>query len=107
MWVKHQNGLREDLVLIPMPKFGGQAVTGMGSWSWGISSQCDHPDAAWKVMEFLLEPTQIARNTTINGAVPSRYSVIKQSSLYRMIVSSLISLINKDIPCSNERRYSF
>ncbi len=82
MWTPHSEGLGEDLVLIPVPKFGEKAVTGMGSWNWGITSSCENPEAAFKFLEYLVEPDQILRMTNANGAVPARKSAIAQSELY-------------------------
>ncbi|MGC9530653.1 MAG: ABC transporter substrate-binding protein [Candidatus Bipolaricaulaceae bacterium] len=81
----HSEGLGDDLVLLPMPKLGAgcRAATGMGSWAWGITSTCDHPEAAWEFLAYLLEPEQILRMTAANGAVPSRKSAIAMSDLYR------------------------
>ena len=33
MWGPHSEGLGDDSVLLPMPKFGDKAATGMGSWN--------------------------------------------------------------------------
>ena len=82
MWGPHSEGLGDDLVLLPMPNFGGKAVTGMGSWNWGITSTCENPDAAWTFLEYLIDPEQILRMTDANGAVPARKSAITQSELY-------------------------
>ncbi|MEM9034403.1 MAG: sugar ABC transporter substrate-binding protein [Actinomycetota bacterium] len=75
-------GLGDDLLVLPMPNFGGEAVTGMGSWNYGISSGCEDPDAAWEVLEHLVSVEEILRMTDGNGAVPSRLSALEQSSLY-------------------------
>lgn len=82
MWTPHSEGLGEDLILLPMPKLGARAVTGMGSWNWGITSQSEHPDAAWKFLEYLIEPEQILRMTNANGAVPARKSALTMSDLF-------------------------
>lgn len=78
----HNEGLGDDLVLLPMPKFGDKAATGMGSWNWGITSQSKHPEAAWKFLEYLIEPEQILRMTNANGAVPARKSALAMSELF-------------------------
>lgn len=77
----HQ-ALGDNLLVLPAPNLGDGAKTGMGSWSWGITSSCKTPDAAWQVLNFILSPTEIARMTDANGAVPARKSVIAQSQLY-------------------------
>lgn len=82
MWNPHYDGLGDDLVLLPMPKFGDKAVTGMGSWNWGITSLCPNPDETWKFLEYLVSPDEILRMTNANGAVPARKSAIAKSELY-------------------------
>jgi multiple sugar transport system substrate-binding protein len=82
MWTPHSENVGDDLVLIPMPKFGDKAATGMGSWNWGLTSACENPDAAWKFLEFLVSPEEILHMTNANGAVPARKSAIAQSELY-------------------------
>ena len=82
MWNPHNDGLGDDLVLLPMPKFGKKAVTGMGSWNWGLTAACPSPDAAWKVLEYFVSPDEILRMTNANGAVPARKSAAAKSKLY-------------------------
>ncbi len=82
MWTPHHENLGDDLVLIPMPKLGDKAVTGMGSWNWGLTSSCPTPDAAWKFLEYLISPEEILHMTNANGAVPARKSAIAQSELF-------------------------
>jgi len=82
MWNPHKEGLGDDVVLLPMPKFGKKAVTGMGSWNWGITSSCPNPDAAWKFLDFILSADEILRMTKANGAVPARKTAIAKSELY-------------------------
>jgi multiple sugar transport system substrate-binding protein len=82
MYGPHTEGLGDDAILIPAPKLGDKAVTGMGSWNWGITSTCEDPEAAYKFLSFLIEPEEILRMTDANGAVPARTSAINQSDLY-------------------------
>ena len=76
-WVGHwvyndyKKALGDDLVLIPMPKFGAKAATGAGSWNFGISADCKSPDAAAKVLSHLMSKEEILRVTEGNGAVPA------------------------------------
>jgi len=78
----HSEGLGEDAILIPMPVFGDQAVTGMGSWNWGLTSSCEHPEAAWEFLSFLISPAEILHMTNANGAVPARKTAYGQSELF-------------------------
>jgi multiple sugar transport system substrate-binding protein len=82
MYGPHTEGLGEDAILIPMPKLGDKAVTGMGSWNWGITSTCENPEAAYKFLSYLVEPDEILRMTNANGAVPARKSAIAKSDLF-------------------------
>jgi multiple sugar transport system substrate-binding protein len=82
MYGPHTEGLGEDAILIPMPVFGDKAVTGSGSWNWGITSTCEAPEAAYEFLSFLTEPEEILHMTNANGAVPARKSAIAQSELY-------------------------
>lgn len=83
-WVANQymEALGDNLLLLPMPDFGEGPKTGMGSWNWGITTNCQNPDAAWEVLEFILQPEQILIMTNANGAVPARKSALEQSELY-------------------------
>lgn len=74
--------LGKDLILLPLPDFGEGVKTGMGSWSWGITSTCRDPRGAWTFLEYLMSTREIMRTTTANGAVPARQSILARSALY-------------------------
>lgn len=74
--------LGEDLVLLPLPDLGHGIKTGMGSWSWGISSTCRDAAGAWAFLDHLMSTREIVRITNANGAVPARQSVVARSTLY-------------------------
>ncbi|WP_254257840.1 ABC transporter substrate-binding protein [Methylobacter tundripaludum] len=74
--------LGKDLVLLPMPDFGHGIKTGMGSWSWAISSTCKEPEGAADFLGYLMSEREILRMTAANGAVPGRRSVLAKSPLY-------------------------
>lgn len=81
-WVygDYRKALGDDLVLIPMPRFGAQAVTGAGSWNFGISAHCKEPVAAAKVLAHLMSPAEIERVTGVNGAVPGTHAALARSA---------------------------
>lgn len=87
-WVGHwmtndyYDAFGDDMVIIPMPNLGARQATGMGSWAWSITSQCDQPEAAWAFLEYMLSPEQILNTTNQNGAVPGRFSALEMSELY-------------------------
>lgn len=80
MWTPHSENLGDDLVLLPMPKFGPVHATGMGSWCWGITTDAD-PDTA-QLLEFLMTDESILSVTSRNGAVPATLSAIAAAPEY-------------------------
>lgn len=82
MYRSYKEALGDDLVLIPMPTYGDQPYTGMGSWAITITNTCEEPDAAAEFLEFWLSPERVESITTANGAPPARVSVLEQSELY-------------------------
>lgn len=83
MYNDYKEALGDDLVLIPMPDFGNGAVTGMGSWNWGITSTCENPDGAWTFIEYLMDADNTASMANANGAVPSRISALEADERYQ------------------------
>jgi multiple sugar transport system substrate-binding protein len=78
----YRKALGDDLVLIPMPAFGAKAVTGAGSWNFGISADCKDPKAAAKVLAHLMSTPEILRVTEANGAMPGTNAALAQSKDY-------------------------
>ena len=84
-WVGHwlfqeyTDAVGRDLRIVPLPRFGPQPATGMGSWQWGITAGAQDGDAAWRFLSFLLQPKQVLRMTRANGAVPATLSAIRRS----------------------------
>jgi len=74
--------LGRDLILLPLPDFGRGIKTGMGSWSWAMSSTCPHPRAAADFLNHLMSEREMLSMTKRNGAVPARRSVLAKSPLY-------------------------
>lgn len=82
VWQSYHKALDDKLVLLPMPVFGKKAVTGMGSWTWGITTNCKHQQAAWALVSHLVSTESVLQITAANGAVPARKSAIARSGLY-------------------------
>lgn len=79
---EYKNALGDDLVLIPMPKFGDKAVTGAGSWNFGISADCKEPKAAAQVLAFLMSPAEIGRVTRVNGSIPGTFKALNANKSF-------------------------
>jgi multiple sugar transport system substrate-binding protein len=82
MYNTYKDALGDNLVLIPQPDFGTGAVTGMGSWNWGITSSCASPDGAWAFVEHLMSADNVKAMTDANGAVPALLSVLADDARF-------------------------
>ncbi len=83
MWTPHKKALGDDLVLLPMPKFGTKQVTGMGSWCWGIPKSSAHPKEAAALLQFLMQPENLVALTDQDGAVPATKTAINMSANFK------------------------
>lgn len=64
-----------DFGVMPLPRTGPRMVAPSGSWCWGMSSACKHPEAAGKVLRWLIDPKHgVQPIVAANGAVPGRRS---------------------------------
>lgn len=45
----------DDLVVLPMPRFGERSVSPNGTWVWGVTTASKSPEAAGKWISFLIE----------------------------------------------------
>jgi multiple sugar transport system substrate-binding protein len=79
---RYAKAIGDDLVVLPLPDFGQGTRTGQGSWCWGITSKCEHPEAASRFLEFLLQTDEVLAIAKANGAPPARKSAVNQSQLY-------------------------
>lgn len=87
-WVGHwvypayHKAYPRDLAIVPLPNFGQGTVTGMGSWQWGVPANTTDGDAAWRFIDFLLQPAQVRQMSNANGAIPGLRSVADTSPAF-------------------------
>lgn len=60
----------DDLVIMPPPDFGRGPKVGSGSWQWGITRACPHPELAAKLLSFLISTEEIVALSEATGFVP-------------------------------------
>ena len=103
----YKKALGDDLVLIPMPNFGKKAVTGAGSWNFGISADCKAPKEAAKVLAYFMSPAEIGRVTAVNGAIPATFTAMNANKnfakggaleIYAQQAAEKISLVRPETP---------
>ena len=59
--------MKDDIVVMPLPKIGERGVSPNGTWIWAISATSENPEVAGKFLSFLLKT-----RTTGNTPRPSR-----------------------------------
>ena len=76
----------ENMVCIPIPDFGSGVYTCSGSTVWAMTTgavDAGNADAAWAVMEYVLQPENIEKVVTVNSAIPARMSVLNSLPDYQ------------------------
>lgn len=73
----------DDLVILPPPDFGAGPRVGSGSWQWGVSRSCPHPDLAGELVSFLLQPAEIAAISEATGLVPVHDEAAARTTRFR------------------------
>ena len=71
MYPSLQKAWGDDLVIMPPPDFGNGPKVGGGSWQWGISSTCQHPDGAWAFINYIMQPQKVADMSNATGLIPA------------------------------------
>jgi multiple sugar transport system substrate-binding protein len=79
---RYREALGNDLLVLPLPDFGGGARTGQGSWVWTIPRSTTRPRAAAAFLAYLLEPLQVLEMADANGAVPGTRTAARSSESY-------------------------
>lgn len=83
MWPAHEQGLGDDLVLIPPPSFGPKGpVSPNGGWGWAVPSSSTKLKAVSSFLNFAMSPEQVALYSDTTGYIPSRMSAVPLSKLY-------------------------
>ncbi len=86
-YTNYKDGIGEDnLVLIPIPDFGNGVYTCSGSVVWAMTSGAKEngsADVVWQIMKAAMEPDNIEKVVSINGAIPARKSVMDSIPQYQ------------------------
>jgi multiple sugar transport system substrate-binding protein len=83
MYTTYKEKFGDDLLVVPLPDFGEGVKTAQGSWQWAVGSNAKDPDAAWKWIEYTLQPEQQKLIADASGAIPARRSVADADPKFR------------------------
>ncbi|HEY8578218.1 MAG TPA: extracellular solute-binding protein [Devosia sp.] len=84
MWPAHREGLGDDLVLIPPPKFGEVgSVSANGGWGWGVPASSTNLADIKLFLDYAMSSEQVAKYADTTGYVPSRTSAFSLSETYK------------------------
>lgn len=77
----YKAAIGDDLVVVPLPKFGEKTAGAQGGWQFTITKGVD-ADVAWKFISHVLDPANDQRLADATGAPPVRKALIEKSTLY-------------------------
>ncbi|MGF6157376.1 multiple sugar transport system substrate-binding protein [Ensifer sp. KUDG1] len=74
--------MKDNIVVMPLPKIGDKGVSPNGTWIWGISASSENPEAAGKFLSFLLKDKDYRDYAKTQSAYPGLKSFAAESPLY-------------------------
>ena len=74
--------MKDNIVVMPLPKFGAKSASPNGTWIWAITSGSKNPDAAGKWLSFLLKDKAYREYAVSQSADPGLKSFAAESPLY-------------------------
>ncbi|MGE6784467.1 ABC transporter substrate-binding protein [Ensifer adhaerens] len=74
--------MKDNIVVMPLPKIGEKGVSPNGTWIWGISASSENPEAAGKFLSFLLKDRDYRDYAKTQSAYPGLKSFAAESPLY-------------------------
>lgn len=81
-WQEAHAQLGDDLVIMPLPRFGERAVSPNGTWIWGITQNSAHPEEAARFLSFMLTDERVREVSKENAALPGLVTFEAESPLY-------------------------
>ena len=72
----------DDVVFLPAPDFGNGPTIGAGSWQFGASASCPHPEGVAAFVEFALQDKYLAAFSDGIGLIPSTAAAAGMTDRY-------------------------
>ncbi|MFS8148859.1 ABC transporter substrate-binding protein [Rhizobium sp. BR 249] len=74
--------MKDNIVVLPLPKFGAKGASPDGTWIWAITKTSKHPDIAAKFISFLLKDKEFRAYVASQSGYPGLKSFAAESPLY-------------------------
>ncbi|MBB3407562.1 multiple sugar transport system substrate-binding protein [Rhizobium sp. BK316] len=74
--------MKDNIVVMPLPKIGEKGVSPNGTWIWGISATSANPDIAGKFLSFMLKDKDYRAYAKSQSGYPGLKSFAAESPLY-------------------------
>ncbi|TCQ00507.1 carbohydrate ABC transporter substrate-binding protein (CUT1 family) [Rhizobium sp. PP-F2F-G36] len=81
-YAEAQAALKDDVVVMPLPKFGPKGASPNGTWIWGVTTASQHPEIAGKFISFMLKDKAYRDHAKTQSAYPGLKSFAAESPLY-------------------------
>lgn len=81
-----QSAIAGRFAVAPMPAApGGRSTAAIGGAQFAINRNSEHPEAAWKVIEYLTRPEQMVERAKVVGQFPTRPALYDEPALARAL----------------------
>ncbi|PDT34577.1 ABC transporter substrate-binding protein [Rhizobium sp. M10] len=74
--------MKDNIVVLPLPKFGAKGASPDGTWIWAVTKTSTHPDIAGKFVSFLLKDKEFRAYVASQSGYPGLKSFAAESPLY-------------------------
>jgi multiple sugar transport system substrate-binding protein len=74
--------MKDNIVVMPLPKIGEKGVSPNGTWIWAISATSENPNIAGKFLSFMLKDKDYREYAKTQSAYPGLKSFAAESPLY-------------------------
>ncbi|ABC93941.1 probable sucrose ABC transporter, substrate-binding protein (plasmid) [Rhizobium etli CFN 42] len=74
--------MKDNIVVLPLPKFGAKGASPDGTWIWAVTKTSAHPEIAGKFISFLLKDKEYRAFVASQSGYPGLKSFAAESPLY-------------------------
>jgi multiple sugar transport system substrate-binding protein len=74
--------MKDNVVVLPLPKFGTKGASPDGTWIWAVTKTSQHPDIAGKFISFMLKDKEYRDYVVSQSGYPGLKSFAAESPLY-------------------------